>query len=368
MQVPFLDLKAQYSSIKDEVMQAVDTVCQSQLLCLGPAVAEFEEKIAEYCGCKYAIGVSSGSDALLVSLMALGIKAGDEVITTPFTFFATAGAITRLGGKAVFVDIEPDSFNIDPAKIEEKITDKTHAIIPVHLYGQIAQMKPIIEISKKYDLAIVEDAAQAIGATQDGIKCGNFGDFGCFSFYPTKNLGAFGDAGLVTTNNEKLAEKVKLIRTHGENPRYFYKMIGGNFRLDAIHGAVLSVKLKYLDEWNGKRRQNAAIYDDFFANSSIKTPKIAKNNASIYNNYTINVPKRDQLQKYLAEKGISSAVFYPKPLHLQECFAELGYKEGDLPIAEQICSRVLSLPFYPELAAEQIEYAANAVLEFYSSD
>jgi len=365
MQVPLLDLKAQYATIKDEVMQAITGVCESQLFCLGPIVAEFEEKIAAYCNSKYAIGVSSGSDALLISLMALGIKPGDEVITTPFTFFATAGSVARLGAKPLFVDVDPDSYNIDPSCIKEKITEKTRAIIPVHLFGQVAQMKPIMEIAKRHNLTVIEDAAQAIGATQDGINCGNFGDFGCFSFYPSKNLGGFGDGGLVTTNSENLAEEIKTLRNHGQAPRYFYKVIGGNFRLDGIQGAVLGVKLKYLDKWNEKRRQNAALYNNIFADSPVKTPKIDSNNVSTYHQYTITAPERDRLQKFLAENGISSVVFYPKPLHLQVCFREPGYKEGSLPVAERLCGEVLSLPVFPGLTARQIEYVANTVLKFY---
>jgi len=274
MRVPFLDLKAQYATIKDEIIRAISDVCESQFFALGPAVEAFEEKIASYCGSKYAIGVSSGSDALLVSLMALGIKAGDEVITTPFTFFSTAGSVARLGARSVFVDVDPDSYNIDVGRIEEKITKKTQAIIPVHLFGQVAQMKAILEIARRHNLAVIEDAAQAVGASHDGIKCGNLGDCGCFSFYPSKNLGGFGDGGLVTTNDEKVAEKIKILRDHGQSPRYFYKVIGGNFRLDGIQGAVLTVKLKYLDEWNERRRQNAALYDKMFADSPIKRPKI----------------------------------------------------------------------------------------------
>ena len=368
MQVPLLDLKAQYATYKNEAMQAITEVCESQLLCLGPAVAEFEEKIAAYCGSKYAVGISSGSDALLVSLMALDIKPGDEVITTPFTFFATAGAVARLGGKAVFVDVEADSYNIEPAGIEEKITEKTKAIIPAHLFGQVAQMKPIMEIAERHSLTVVEDAAQAIGATQDGVKCGNFGDCGCFSFYPTKNLGGFGDGGLVTTNDQELADKIRVLRDHGQNPRYFYKVIGGNFRLDGIQGAVLTIKLKYLDRWSEKRRQNAGLYDRILAGSQVKTPKIAPNNISIYHQYTVTAPKRDRLQKFLTENEISPAIFYPKPLHLQECFGELGYKKGDFPVAERLSGEVLSLPVYPELTTEQIEYVAETILKFYGTN
>jgi len=365
MQVPVLDLKAQYATIKDEVIQAISEVCESQAFALGPAVAEFEQKVAAYCSSKYAIGVSSGTDALLVSLMALEIKPGDEVITTPFSFFATAGSIVRLGAKPVFVDVDPDSYNIDPSAIEQKVTEKTRAIIPVHLFGQLAQMKAITEIARRHNLAVIEDAAQAIGASRDGIKAGNFSDCGCFSFYPTKNLGGFGDGGLVTTSREDLAQKIKTLRDHGQNPRYFYKVIGGNFRLDGIQGAVLIVKLKYLDEWNEKRRQNAALYDNIFADSPIKVPKLDANNVSIYHQYTVTVPERDRLQKFLTENNIGSAIFYPKPLHLQDCFSDLGYKPGDFPIAERLCNEVLSLPVYPELVPDQIEYVAKTVLKFY---
>lgn len=240
--------------------------------------------------------------------------------------------------------------------------------MPVHLFGQVAQMKPIIEIAKRYHLAVIEDAAQVIGAIQDGIKCGNFGDVGCFSFYPSKNLGGFGDGGLVTTNKKNLAEKIRILRDHGQNPRYFYKVIGGNFRLDSIQAAVLAVKLKYLDSWNEKRRKHAAFYNKMFANSPVKTPKIDANNISTYHQYTVTVPERDRLQKYLAEKKIGSAIFYPKPSHLQKCFKELGYRKGDLPVAEQLCQEVLSLPIYPELTEKQIEYVAKTVLKFYGLD
>jgi len=368
MQVPILDLKAQYATIKDQVMRAINEVCESQSFALGPAVAEFEEKIAKYCGSKYAIGVSSGTDALLASLMALEIKGGDEVITTPFTFFSTAGCITRVGAKPVFVDVDANSYNIDANLIAEKITEKTRAIIPVHLFGQLAQMKAITEIAQRHNLAVIEDAAQAIGASQDGMKSGNFGDCGCFSFYPSKNLGGFGDGGLVTTSSEDLAEKIRILRDHGQNPRYFYKVIGGNFRLDGIQGAVLTVKLRHLDKWNERRRKNAAIYDGILANSPVKPPKIDANNVSIYHQYTVTVPERNELQKFLTENQIGSAIFYPKPLHLQDCFKELGYRRGDLPVSEQLCDEVLSLPVYPELTAEQIEYVAKTLLRFYGLD
>ena len=368
MQIPILDLKAQYANIKDEIIRAISEVCDSQAFALGPAVAEFEENVAKYCGSKYAIGVSSGTDALLVSLMALDIKPGDEVITTPFTFFATAGSIIRLGAKPVFVDANRDSFNIEPSAIEQKITNKTRAIIPVHLFGQLARMKEITEIAKRNKLLVIEDAAQAIGASQSGIKAGNFGDCGCFSFYPTKNLGGFGDGGLVITNREDLAQKIKALRDHGQSPRYFYKIIGGNFRLDGIQGAVLNVKLKYLEQWNEKRRQNASLYDSLLKDSPVKIPVISENNISIYHQYTITAPQRDELKQFLADNNVGSAIFYPKPLHLQDCFSKLGYKQGDLPIAEQLCQEVLSLPIYSELEPNQIEYVAKTVLKFYGKD
>lgn len=365
MQIPLLDLKAQYATIKDEVLRAIGEVCESQALALGPAVERFEKNVGGYCGSKFAIGVSSGTDALLVSLMALEVGAGDEVITTPFTFFATAGSVARVGAKPVFVDVDPDSFNIDPAAIEERITDRTRAIVPVHLFGQMADMEAILDIAERHNLAVIEDAAQAIGASRSGTMAGNFGVCGCFSFYPTKNLGCFGDGGMVTTDSEEFARKIRILRNHGQDPTYFYKTIGGNFRLDGIQGAVLDVKLKHLDAWNDKRRRNAALYDSLFADSPVKTPKIDSNNVSTYHQYTVTVPDRDNLQKFLAENHVGSAVFYPKPLHLQECFKELGYQPGDLPVAERLCGEVLSLPIYPELSAEQVEHIAGTVLKYY---
>lgn len=365
MYIPLLDLKAQYATIKDQVARAINDVCESQMFALGPAVASFEENVAVYCGSKFAIGVSSGTDALLISMMALGIGLGDEVITTPFTFFATAGSVARVGAKPVFVDVDPDTFNIDPSRIEEKITNKTKAIIPVHLFGQVAEMETINEIAGRHNIAVIEDAAQAIGATRDGTAAGNFGLCGCFSFYPTKNLGCFGDGGMVTTNDFEFAEKIKVLRIHGQGSAYFYKIIGGNFRLDGIQGAVLDAKLKHLDNWNEKRRRNAALYDSLFSDSPIETPRIDSSNVSIYHQYTVKVPERDKLKEFLAENEIGSAVFYPKPLHLQDCFKELGYKPGDLPVAERLCNEVLSLPVYPELSPEQIERVAETVLRYY---
>ncbi len=365
MQVPLLDLKKQFEQIRDEVMPAINRVCQEQALCLGPAVDKFEKEIALYCESKYAIGVSSGTDALLVALMALGIKPGDEIIVPAFTFVATTGAVARVGAVPVFVDIDEKTFNIDPTKIEEKITDKTRAIIPVHLFGQLADMKPIMSIAKKYNLSVIEDAAQSIGASQDGIKCGNFGDFGCFSFYPTKNLGAFGDGGLITTNNQNLDNLTRMVRNHGQNATYEYQIIGGNFRLDGIQGAVLSVKLNYLDQWSNKRRENAEFYNEAFADLDLETPYIAENNHSIYNQYTIKCAKRDALQAHLRESEVGCGVYYPFPLHLQKCFAHLNYKEGDLPITDKVCKEVLSLPISPELTTEQRDFVVETVRAFF---
>ncbi len=364
MPVPMLDLKAQFASIKPEVMLAIEEVCDSQMLCLGPVVQGFEHEAAEYCGCKHAIGVSSGSDALIIALMALNVGPGDEVITTPFTFFATAGAIARLGAKPVFVDVDAQTYNIDPNLIEAAITKHTKAIIPVHLFGQMAQMQPIMDLAKKHNLAIIEDAAQSIGAEQNDVPCGGVGDIGCFSFYPTKNLGAFGDGGMVTTNNDDLAQSLKILRDHGQHPRYYYQRIGGNFRLDAIQGAVLSVKIKSLDEWSDKRRANAEMYNELLAGTDVTCPTIESNNLSVYNQYTIRSGHRDQLQAYLGEKQIGSAIFYPKALHVQDCFADLGYSGADFPVTNMLCDEVLSLPIFPELAEEQIRIVAKAIGEF----
>jgi dTDP-4-amino-4,6-dideoxygalactose transaminase len=359
-----LDLKTQFAGIKREVMSAIEEVCDSQMLCLGPAVQAFEQEAAEYCGCKHAIGVSSGSDALIIALMALNIGPGDEVITTPFTFFATAGAIARLGARPVFVDVDKGTYNIDPSLIEATITPRTKAIIPVHLFGQMAQMKPIMDLARKHNLAVIEDAAQSIGAEQDHVPCGGVGIMGCFSFYPTKNLGAFGDGGMVTTNDDDLAQTLRILRDHGQHPRYFYQRIGGNFRLDAIQGAVLSVKIKSLDEWSDKRRANAALYDELLADTHVIRPVIESNNLSVFNQYTIRSSHRDKLQAYLADKKIGSAIFYPKALHVQDCFADQGYSVGDFPVTETLCQEVLSLPIYPELTEEQIRTVARAIGDF----
>lgn len=376
MKIPLLDLKAQYASIKTEVAAAINEVLESQYFILGPKVAELEEKVAAYSNSRYAVGVSSGSDALLISLMALDIRLAEEVITTPFTFFSTAGVISRLNATPVFVDIDPVTYNIDPVKIEAAITEKTRAIIPVHLYGQCADMDPILKIARKYDLAVVEDAAQSIGAQYKGCRAGTMGDLGIFSFFPSKNLGGVGDSGMVVTNDQSLYEKLKILRVHGSKPKYFHKTVGGNFRLDAIQAAVLLVKLNYLDSWSKKRRQNADFYDKNFKSSGlfekadIKIPvpvykDLDDKNYHIYNQYTLCVPSRDKLRQFLKENDIGAEIYYPLPLHLQECFTDLGYKQGDLPEAEKASHQVISIPIYPELTTSQQEYIIQKILEFY---
>jgi dTDP-4-amino-4,6-dideoxygalactose transaminase len=359
MNVKLLDLQAQYRPIREEIRKALDEVFDQQSLVLGPHVEKFEKQLAEYCGVKHAIGVSSGSDALLCSLMALGIKPGDEVICPTFTFFATAGAIARLGAKIVFADIEAGSFNIDPAKIEKLITPKTRAIIPVDLFGQLANLEAINELAAKHDIRVIEDAAQSIGARRHGKRACSSVFAGCLSFYPTKNLGSFGDAGAICTNDDSFAETCRLMRVHGSGHQYFHKYVGGMFRIAAVQAAVLSVKLKYLESWHEGRRRNAALYDRLLAGSKVITPKIDAGNWSIYNQYVVRVPNRDQVKKAMQETGVGTAVYYPLPLHQQECFAYLGYKAGDFPVSERACNEVLALPVYPELPEEQVRYAAE---------
>lgn len=366
MQVPLLDLKAQYTTIKDEILAAVSGVLESQRCIGGPKVTELEEKVAAISNCKFAVGASSGTDAILNSLMSLDIGAGDEVITTPFTFFATVGCIARTGAKPVFVDIDPETFNINAKLIESAVTERTKAIMPVHLFGQIADMDPIMEVANKYNLAVIEDAAQSITGTYKGKKAGSVGTVGCFSFFPSKNLGGAGDGGMIVTNDEDLYNRLKIMRNHGANPKYYHKFVGGNFRLDPIQAAVLLVKLPHLEDWSKARRRNAAFYDDKFAGTVVKTPYINPDCVSIYNQYVIRVPKRDELVAHLKEKGIGSAIYYPVPMHLQECFAHLGYKQGDFPEAEKAAREVLAIPIYPELTEEMKEHVADTILEFLS--
>ncbi len=364
VQVPLLDLKAQYATIKDEVLAAVSEVLESQRCIGGPKVAELEKKIAAISDCKFAVGVSSGTDAILNSLMSLDIGAGDEVITTPFTFFATAGCIARTGAKPVFVDIDPQTYNIDPAQIEAVVTDKTKAIIPVHLFGQMADMDPIMEIANKHNLAVVEDAAQSTTSTYKGKKAGSIGTVGCFSFFPSKNLGGIGDGGMVVTNDKALYERLVMMRNHGQNPKYYYKYVGGNFRLDPIQAAALLVKLPHLDDWSQARRRNADYYNRKFAATPVTTPYVHPDCVSIYNQYVIRVPKRDKVVAHLKKNNIGCEIYYPLPMHLQECFAYLGYKRGDFPQVEKAADEVMAVPVYPELTDEMKDYVAEIILAF----
>ena len=376
MKVPLLDLKAQYGTIREEILKVTEEVYESQYFILGPHVEALEKEIAEYCSTKYAIGVSSGTDALLISLMAADIGPQDQVITPPYTFFATAGCIARAGAKPVFVDIVPETYNISPQGIEKILVDmsraersRVKAIIPVHLYGQCAEMESILQIAKKYNLYVIEDAAQAIGAEYNGKRAGSMGDFGCFSFFPSKNLGAFGDGGIVTASSEELHEHLKIIRVHGSRPKYYHKFIGGNFRLDALQAAVVSVKLKYLDEWSRGRQENAKTYRALFAESGLEGIKlpVEKENRHIYNQFVIQVPeKRDELRRFLQQEEIGTEIYYPVPLHLQECFAYLNYKKGDCPISERAATHTLALPIYPELTDDQQAYVVEKIKEFYA--
>jgi dTDP-4-amino-4,6-dideoxygalactose transaminase len=361
MQVKLLDLQAQYLPIREEIRRAIDEVCDAQALILGPHVERFEKSLAEYCGTRHAIGVSSGTDALLCALMALGVKPGDEVICPSFTFFATAGSIARLGAKPVFVDIEPQSFNVNPDLVKKKVTKRTRAIMPVHLFGQLARMEAINEVAQAHDIPVIEDAAQAIGAKRHDKPACAWGTAGCLSFYPSKNLGAFGDAGAICTNDDKFAETCRLLRVHGSGQTYYHKLLGGMFRIAAIQAAVLSVKLKYLDRWHEGRRRNAALYDRLFEGTKVKRPTIDAGNWSIYNQYVIRVANRDAVKQRLQERSIGTAVYYPLGLHLQECFKDLGYRDGELPETERACREVLALPIYPELSEGQIRHVAGEV-------
>jgi dTDP-4-amino-4,6-dideoxygalactose transaminase len=366
MKVPLLDLKAQYAGIKDDVLAAVSEVLESQVCILGPKVEELEQRVAAVSGCRYGVGVSSGTDALLAALMALEIGPGDEVITASFTFFATGGCVSRVGATPVFVDIDPRTYNIDPRLIERAVTPRTKAIIPVHLFGQMCDMDPIMEIAARHRLYVIEDAAQAISATCKGRKAGSIGTIGCLSFYPTKNLGGAGDGGMLVTNDADLNERLLVMRSHGSKPKYFHKVVGGNFRLDPLQAAILLVKLPHLEAWSEGRRRNAAIYDHEFAGSPVVTPWIVPSAVSIYNQYVIRVNGRDELIAHLTAQQIGSEIYYPLPLHLQECFRNLGYKEGDLPEAEQAAREVLALPIYPELSRDQIRFVADTIVDWVS--
>jgi dTDP-4-amino-4,6-dideoxygalactose transaminase len=367
LRVPLLDLQKQWAEIQADVRRAVDRVWESQRFIMGPEVSGLEEEIAVYCRCAHAVGLSSGTDALLCAMMALGIGPGDEVITSPFTFFATGGCIRRLGAKPVFVDIDPRTYNLDPRHIERAATSHTKAIVPVHLFGQCAEMDPILAVAAKHHWPVIEDAAQAIGATYKGRRAGSMGTVGCFSFFPSKNLGGAGDGGMCTLNHPELAQRLVTLRDHGQKPQYVHALVGGNFRLDAIQAAVLRVKLLKLEEWHQRRRDNAAAYNRLLADLPLVRPTVAEDNVSVYNQYVIRAPRRDALREHLTRADIGSAIYYPIPLHRQECFADLGYGQGDLPQAEKAATEVLALPVYPELTAQQIEYVADTIREFYAS-
>lgn len=377
MGVPLLDLKAHHVPLQKEIMAALEQTFLSQAFILGPEVAKLEVRVASYSQAKCGIGVSSGTDALLISLMAIGVSPGDEVITTPYSFFATAGAVARLGAKPVFVDIDPKTYNIDPSKIGKAITAKTKAIIPVHLYGQCADMAPIVDLAHQHNLKVIEDAAQAIGAEyRDGRRAGSIGTVGCLSFFPSKNLGALGDGGMVITNDQELAERMKVLRVHGGKPKYYHKLIGGNFRLDAIQAAVLNVKLNYLDDWTRRRQDNARRYETLFQQSGlvqkgkVRLPdpvyrESGTKHYHIYNQFVLRVEKRDELMGHLKQKGIGTEIYYPVPFHLQECFRYLGHKEGDFPECERAAKQTVAIPIYPELTVTQQEEVVSTIMGFY---
>jgi dTDP-4-amino-4,6-dideoxygalactose transaminase len=361
--VPLLDLKAQYETIREEIRSVMDRVFESQRFILGPEVASLEREVAEYSQCKFGIGVSSGTDALLVALMAIGVKPGDEVITTPYTFFATAGVIARLGAVPVFADIEPGTFNIDTDKIETKISSRTRALIPVHLFGRMVRMDAIMDIANRHGIRVIEDAAQAIGSEYRNRRSGSIGHLGSFSFYPTKNLGGFGDGGMVTTNDAELAERVRILRVHGYRTKYHNQAVGGNFRLDEIQAAVLRVKLKYLDQWTEARRKNAALYRNLLP-TGVTAPADDPEGRHIYNQFVVRYKNRDGLMNWMKDRSIESEIYYPVPLHLQECFKSLGDRSGDFPESERASKETLALPIYPELTEEMIQYVAGTIREF----
>lgn len=368
MKVPAFSLSEQNRAHRDELVAAIEEVVLSGQFILGKVVEDFEAALAGYCGVKHAVGVANGSDALYITLAAVGAGEGDEVITTPATFFATAGSIVRAGAKPVFADIDARTFNLDPAEVAKKITSRTKAIMPVHLFGQSCAMDEINHIAAKHGLKVVEDAAQAIGATYRGRKVGTLGDVACISFFPTKNLGAFGDAGAIVTNDGDVAEKCRMIRAHGSKKKYVHELMGINSRLDALQAKILTVKLAYLDEWMDRRRALAVKYDELLSTAGctgkVRTPYVAEGCHHVFHQYTVTADDRDALQAHLAQEGVGSTVYYPIPLHLQKVFARLGYREGDFPNSERACKTVLSLPMFPELRDEQVAVVAQAVKAF----
>jgi dTDP-4-amino-4,6-dideoxygalactose transaminase len=367
LKVPLLDLKSQYASIRQDVRAAIDRVCESQRFILGPEVSGLEEDVARFCGTQAAVGVSSGTDALLAALMALDVGPGDEVITSPYSFFATAGVIARLGARAVFVDIEPHTFNLDPRRLRERITGRTKAVMPVHLFGRCADNAAIAEAAGP--ILIIEDAAQAIGARDAQGRCaGTVGALGCLSFFPSKNLGGFGDGGMIVTNDVDLAEKIRILRVHGSKPKYHHHVVGGNFRLDALQAAVLRVKLKHLPAWTEARRRNADRYRTLFTEAGclewVRLPEDAPGH--IYNQFVVRLPERDAVRAHLKENGVETEVYYPVPLHLQECFRDLGYREGEFPESEAAARDSLAIPIYPELSEEQQAQVVGQIREFFA--
>ena len=371
MAVPLLDLKAQYATIREEIRAAVERVLESQQFVLGPEVEAFEREIAAYSRCRYGIGVSSGTDALLVALMAIDIRPGDEIITSPYTFFASVGSIARLGARPVFVDIDPLTYNLDPTRIEAAITLRTRAIIPIHLFGQIADMDPVLEIAARRNLFLIEDAAQAIGAEYKGKRAGSLGHLGCFSFFPSKNLGGYGDGGLVTTNDAQLAQRVRQLRSHGEQSRYEHTRVGGNFRLDALQAAVLRVKLRHVDAWTAARQRNADTYRRLFASQEleeISLPVEAPQRRHVYHQFVVQSAHRDALLATLQRQGIGAAVYYPTPLHLQPCFPSLHYQRGAFPHSEYAAGHSLALPIYPELTPAMQEEVVQAIAAFHHNE
>lgn len=368
MLVPLLDLKRQWATYREEALRRVTQILDEQSCVLGPAVVELEKAVAAYAGVAHAIGCASGTDALLIALRALGVENGEEVVTTPFTFFATAGAIVNAKGRPVFVDIERGSFNIDPAKIEAAITPRTRVIVPVHLYGQCADMDAVNAIAKRRGLGVLEDAAQSLGAHDKGRAAGSMGDVGAYSFYPSKNLGGVGDGGMMVTNDAALGERLRCLRTHGGKARYFHDEVGWNSRLDSIQAAVLAVKLPLLDGWSEARRHNAAFYDRALAGvDGVVTPPVGAGKRHIYNQYVLRCARRDDLQKHLAERGVGSAIYYPLSLHEQKCFADLGYVRGRFPESERACAENLSIPVHPELSDSERTYVAEAIRAFYGA-
>jgi len=370
--VPMLDVNRQNKPLLDEIRAAIAEVCASGAFVHGPACGEFEAAMADYCGTRHAVGCASGSDALLLALMAIGIEPGDEVIIPSFTFFATAGAVSRLGAVPVFADIQADTFNIDPVDVAQKITPRTKAIIPVHLFGQCADMEALRAIAcEAGNMSLIEDAAQAIGAEFDGLRAGSLGTMGCFSFYPTKNLGGMGDGGMLTTNDGDLASRLRILRDHGQHPRYHHSLVGVNSRLDTLQAAILNIKLRHLDAWAEGRQQNAETYAREFARAGVDSrmgvPTVAPRCASVWNQYTVRIAggQRDAMQKHLADRQIGAAIYYPVPLHLQECFRPLGYQPGSLPVTEQAAREVLSLPIYAEMTGDEQHRVIGALAEFY---